>query len=120
MTGQTGVARLAISTGVKVLPVAHWGAHELLPYGTKKFRPFPRKTMHVIAGEPIDLSKYADQPMTATVLREATNALQIGLEARLLLFRTFDRVVMQHYSQMAETMNALIERDGRTWHEELR
>jgi len=75
MTGQTGVARLAISTGVKVLPVAHWGAHELLPYGTKKFRPFPRKTMHVIAGEPIDLSKYADQPMTATVLREATNEI---------------------------------------------
>jgi 1-acyl-sn-glycerol-3-phosphate acyltransferase len=75
MTGQTGVARLAITTGAKVLPVAHWGSHELWPYGTKRFRPFPRKTMHVVAGEPIDLSHYADRPMTATVLHEATGEI---------------------------------------------
>ncbi|TNY34933.1 lysophospholipid acyltransferase family protein [Thermomonospora catenispora] len=75
MTGHTGVARLAITTGAKVVPIAHWGAHELLPYGTKKFRPFPRKTMRVIAGEPIDLSKYAGKPMTATLLREATDEI---------------------------------------------
>jgi 1-acyl-sn-glycerol-3-phosphate acyltransferase len=75
MTGQTGVARLAITTGSKVLPVAHWGAHKLWPYGTKKFRPFPRKTMHVIAGEPIDLSRYAEGPLTGAKLREATNEI---------------------------------------------
>ncbi|HEX2315203.1 MAG TPA: lysophospholipid acyltransferase family protein [Thermomonospora sp.] len=75
MTGQTGAARLAIATGAKVVPVAHWGAHELWPYGTKRFRPFPRKTMRVIAGEPIDLSRYAGRPLTATVLREATDEI---------------------------------------------
>jgi 1-acyl-sn-glycerol-3-phosphate acyltransferase len=75
MTGQTGVARLAIATGTPVLPVAHWGAHELLPYGTKKFRPFPRKTMQVAAGEPIDLARYADQPLTAEMLHEATGLI---------------------------------------------
>ncbi|SEG87256.1 1-acyl-sn-glycerol-3-phosphate acyltransferases [Thermomonospora echinospora] len=83
MTGQTGVARLAITTGAKVLPVAHWGAHELWPYGTKRFRPFPRKTMHVIAGEPIDLSRYADRPMTAAVLHEATGEIMRAIAGLL-------------------------------------
>jgi hypothetical protein len=52
--------------------VAHWGAQLLWPYGTKNFRPFPRKTMHVLAGPPVDLSKYADQPRNAQTLEAAT------------------------------------------------
>jgi 1-acyl-sn-glycerol-3-phosphate acyltransferase len=73
MTGQTGVARLALTTGAKVVPVAHWGAQRLWPYGTKEFRPFPRKTMHVLAGPPIDLSAYDGKPLTRTTLRAATD-----------------------------------------------
>jgi 1-acyl-sn-glycerol-3-phosphate acyltransferase len=72
MTGKTGAARLALATGAKVVPVAHWGAHILWPYGTKKFRPFPRKTMHVVAGPPVDLSKYEGQPLNAQTLEAAT------------------------------------------------
>lgn len=83
MTGQTGVARIALTTGAPVLPVASWGAHELMPYrkgengglaGRLKpgFHPFPRKTMQVIAGPPVDLSKYEGKPLTATTLRAAT------------------------------------------------
>ncbi|MGI8335601.1 lysophospholipid acyltransferase family protein [Actinomadura scrupuli] len=83
MTGQTGAARLALATGAKVVPMASWGAHELLPYtkverrglaaGLKKgFHPFPRKTMRVIAGPPLDLSAYAGSPPTAEALRDAT------------------------------------------------
>ena len=40
----------------------------------------------------------------------AHDALDVQRQA--LGFRTFDRVVMQHYGQMVETMNALLERDG--------
>jgi len=83
MTGQTGAARLALATGTPVLPLASWGAHELLPYpkgekgglaGTLKpgFHPFPRKKVQVIAGPPVDLSRYEGQPLTAAVLRAAT------------------------------------------------
>ena len=86
MTGQTGAARLALQTGAKVVPVASWGAHELLPYakgaktglaGTLKkgFHPFPRKTMKVIAGPPVDLSRFEGKPLTKTVLREATDQI---------------------------------------------
>ncbi|KGQ20109.1 Thymidine phosphorylase [Lysobacter dokdonensis DS-58] len=70
--------------------------------------------MGVLAGAPaFDAERLPVGPqMLGRILREATNALQIGLEARLLLFRTFDRVVMVHYTHLAETMNALLERDG--------
>jgi 1-acyl-sn-glycerol-3-phosphate acyltransferase len=72
MSGKTGAARMALTTGVPVIPVAHWGAQELWPYGTKKFRPFPRKTMHVIAGPPVDLSKYEGRPLDTGTLNAAT------------------------------------------------
>jgi 1-acyl-sn-glycerol-3-phosphate acyltransferase len=83
MTGQTGAARLALATGVPVVPLASWGAHELLPYrkgeqdglaATLKpgFHPLPRKKMHVIAGPPVDLSGYQGQPLTAATLHAAT------------------------------------------------
>ena len=44
-------------------------------------------------------------------------ACRSGSKPRLLLFRTFDRIVMQHYTQLAETMNALLEREAccRAW-----
>jgi 1-acyl-sn-glycerol-3-phosphate acyltransferase len=84
MTGQTGVARMALKTGAKVVPVANWGAHELLPYKKgeptglrgrlkKGFHPVPRKTMRVVAGPPVDLSKYEGQPLTKATLRAATD-----------------------------------------------
>ncbi len=83
MTGQTGAARLALATGSPVIPLASWGAHELLPYrkgeqdglaGTLKpgFHPLPRKKMHVIAGPAVDLSGYQGQPLTADTLHAAT------------------------------------------------
>jgi 1-acyl-sn-glycerol-3-phosphate acyltransferase len=72
MMGKTGTARLALATGVPVIPIAHWGAQELLPYGEKKPKLFPRKKFEVIAGPPVDLSKYAGQPMRGSVLRDAT------------------------------------------------
>jgi 1-acyl-sn-glycerol-3-phosphate acyltransferase len=73
MKGRTGAARVALATGVPVVPVAHWGAQELWRYGTKKIRPFPRKTMHVIAGPPVDLSKYEGKPLDAGTLTAATD-----------------------------------------------
>ncbi|GLX02612.1 lysophospholipid acyltransferase family protein [Microtetraspora sp. NBRC 16547] len=87
MAGKTGVARLALSTGVPVIPIAHWGAHELLPYGEKKPRLFPRKTFKVLAGPPIDLSKYEGQPMRGTLLREATADIMAAITDQLAEIR---------------------------------
>jgi len=83
MTGKTGAARVALATGVPVIPVAHWGSQELLPYGTKRFRPFPRKTMHVIAGPPVDLSKYEGRPLDAETLTAATGDIMRAIAGLL-------------------------------------
>jgi 1-acyl-sn-glycerol-3-phosphate acyltransferase len=66
MVGRTGLARLALETGVPLLPVGQWGAQRL------RGRP-PRVALSV--GEPVDLSAYRGCPLTAALLREATEAL---------------------------------------------
>jgi 1-acyl-sn-glycerol-3-phosphate acyltransferase len=83
MVGKTGVARLALRTGVPVIPIGQWGAHEVLPYGTTKPRLFPRKRARLVAGPPVDLSAFEGKPLTATTLREATAAIMAEVTALL-------------------------------------
>ena len=75
MVAKTGVARLALSTGVPVIPVAQWGAQAILPYGEVKPHAMPRKLVRMLAGPPVDLSDYEGKPLTRDVLRGATNAI---------------------------------------------
>ncbi|GIH92429.1 lysophospholipid acyltransferase family protein [Planobispora siamensis] len=87
MEGKTGAARLALETGVPVIPVAHWGAQEILPYGSKRPRLLPRKTFRVLVGPPVDLSKYQGRPIQADVLREATADIMAAITALLAELR---------------------------------
>ncbi|MET9250203.1 lysophospholipid acyltransferase family protein [Nonomuraea sp. NPDC003709] len=87
MVGKTGAARLALESGAPVIPVAHWGAHELLPYGEKKPRLFPRKTFRVTVGPPVDLSKYQGLPLQAEVLRAATADITAAITQQLAELR---------------------------------
>ena len=83
MAGRTGAARIALRTGVPVVPVAQWGAQEVFaPYSTK-FHFLPRKTLHVIAGPPLDLSPWAgrrdrgaEQEVTDLMMTEITKLLE--------------------------------------------
>jgi 1-acyl-sn-glycerol-3-phosphate acyltransferase len=61
--GKTGTARLALATGATVVPVAQWGAHEVVPYSAPRglLRALPRTLLRrpvirVRFGEPVDLS----------------------------------------------------------------
>jgi 1-acyl-sn-glycerol-3-phosphate acyltransferase len=72
MSGKTGAARVALETRCPLIPVAQWGAQALLPYHSFVPRLFPRKTMQVLAGPPVDLADLYDQPIDVTVLRAAT------------------------------------------------
>ena len=83
MVGKTGAARLALKTGVPVIPIAQWGAHEVLPYGTTKPRLWPRKRAQLVAGPPVDLSRWEGKPLTATTLREATAAIMADVTSLL-------------------------------------
>jgi 1-acyl-sn-glycerol-3-phosphate acyltransferase len=86
MVAKTGVARLALTAGAPVVPVAHWGAQDILPYHSYWPRLVPRKTVHVLAGPPVDLSAFRGQPLTSKVLHAATEAIMkdiTGLLAQL-------------------------------------
>ncbi len=87
MVGKTGAARLALTTGAPVIPVAHWGAQEILPYGTKKPHLFPRKTVRMVAGPPVDLSAYQGQRLGASTLRAATVDIMADITALLAKVR---------------------------------
>ncbi|WP_300602633.1 1-acyl-sn-glycerol-3-phosphate acyltransferase [Trebonia sp.] len=81
MVAKTGAARLALATGAPVIPVAHWGTQDILPYGSKKVRLFPRKTVRTVAGPPVDLSQWAGQQSSARALRAATAAIMADVTA---------------------------------------
>jgi 1-acyl-sn-glycerol-3-phosphate acyltransferase len=87
MVGRTGAARLALTTGTPVIPIAHWGAQEILPYGSKKPKLFPRKTVRMVAGPPVDLSAYAGQRLGASTLRAATADIMADITALLAKIR---------------------------------
>lgn len=75
MRGKTGAARVALETRCPLIPVAQWGAQEILPPYEHRLRLFPRRTMSVLAGEPVDLSDLYDQPIDTATLRIATDRL---------------------------------------------
>jgi 1-acyl-sn-glycerol-3-phosphate acyltransferase len=87
MVGKTGAARLALTTGAPVVPIAHWGAQEILPYGSKKPKLWPRKTVQMAAGPPVDLSAYAGQRLSASTLRAATADIMTDITALLAKIR---------------------------------
>lgn len=75
MKGKTGSARVALTTGCPVVPVAQWGPQDILaPYASRPDL-LPRKTVHVWAGPPVDLSEYAGRPLDAPTLGAATDTI---------------------------------------------
>lgn len=85
MTAKTGVARAALQTKAPVIPVAQWGANLVMPpYAKeKKVRLFPRKTLQVQAGPPVDLSPYYGQEPTPEVLKAATEEIMAAITRQL-------------------------------------
>jgi 1-acyl-sn-glycerol-3-phosphate acyltransferase len=75
MAGRTGAARIALRTGVPVVPIAQWGAQEVFASYSKKPQFFPRKTLKVVAGPAIDLSPWADRTRDRTAEQEVTDLI---------------------------------------------
>lgn len=75
MRGKSGAVRLALESGIPLIPVAHWGTQKLMPRYGKTIRPFPRKTIEVAVGEPIDLSQFDGKPIDQRVISAATRLL---------------------------------------------
>ncbi|GIJ76422.1 1-acyl-sn-glycerol-3-phosphate acyltransferases [Micromonospora phaseoli] len=78
--GKTGAARLALTCGAPVIPVAQWGSHEVLPYQAPKgllrgvARALVRRpTVRVHFGDPVDLDDLT--PGAPGAARRATDRI---------------------------------------------
>lgn len=89
MTGKTGAARIALQMGCPVIPIANWGAQEVLRSYAPGFhlRLLPRKTMQVLAGRPVDLSAFQGRPITNELLHEATEVIMKAVARELGVLR---------------------------------
>jgi len=87
MCAKTGAARIALTADVPLIPVAQWGAQEILaPYG-KTLKLFPLKTMHFRVGPAIDLDDLRGRPIDAHVLATATTRLMQSITSMLAEIR---------------------------------
>jgi hypothetical protein len=59
----------------------------LWKYKAKLPRPFPRKRIQVVTGEPIDLSRYAGRPIDAELLHEVTEVVMARITDLLVELR---------------------------------
>jgi 1-acyl-sn-glycerol-3-phosphate acyltransferase len=90
--GRTGVARMAAAAGAPVVPVAHWGAHEVMPYATPKhllrsiLRAVRRRpVVRVRFGPPVDLSGFTGTDGGRA--RQATDRIVEGIADTLATLR---------------------------------
>lgn len=83
MVGKTGAARVALETGAPVVPIAQWGPQELLGPYAKRPKLFPRATMHVWAGPPVNLAEFQGRPIDATLLRDVTERIMATITGLL-------------------------------------
>lgn len=83
MRGKTGAVRLALADGIPLIPMAHWGAQDILPrYGKLSFWPL-RRPVQVIVGDPVDLSDLMGNATQPAALAAGTDRLMNEI-ARLL------------------------------------
>lgn len=87
MTSRTGAARVALTTRCPVVPVAQWGPQEIQRPYARELHLFPRKTIRVHAGPPVDLSDLYDRPLDAVTLNEATVRILDAITAQLEIIR---------------------------------
>ena len=74
--GKTGMARLALESGVKVIPVAMVGTDKMNPIGSRMWRP---AKVTVIVGEPIDFSRFEGMGGNRFVERAVTDEVMYKL-----------------------------------------
>jgi 1-acyl-sn-glycerol-3-phosphate acyltransferase len=75
---RTGIARIALRTGVPVVPVGLVGTDRVQPPGTKRWR-LARAAVHF--GTPLDFSGRPEDERRAKVLREVTETVRVAVQA---------------------------------------
>ena len=83
MRGKSGAVRIALEQGIPIVPAAHWGTQQLMERYSKKLHLFPRKTILVKIGDPIDLAEFRGRNLDSATLNEATAVVMDAITALL-------------------------------------
>lgn len=83
MRGKSGAVRIALQTGIPVIPAAHWGTQKIMPRYGKKISVFPRKTVDILIGDPVDLSEFRGRPIDSATMTAATAVVMRDVTALL-------------------------------------
>jgi 1-acyl-sn-glycerol-3-phosphate acyltransferase len=99
--GKTGVARLALATGVTVVPVSQWGTHEVVPYSAPRglLRALPgtvwrRPVIRVHLGQPVELADLSER--VAGHAQRATDRIIDAITAGLVPLRASEPGAPRH------------------------
>lgn len=87
MSAKTGAARIALTTGAPLVPVAQWGAQRVIPPGKRFPRLLPRRKIQVVAGPAVDLASFAGREIDRDVLREAAELVMDAITDLLTRLR---------------------------------
>jgi 1-acyl-sn-glycerol-3-phosphate acyltransferase len=79
MRGKTGIARLWLSTRVPVVPLVTWGPQRMYDPRTEKLRLRFRTPVTVVAGPPLDLSRWAGASADSRTLNDLTEHIMLRL-----------------------------------------
>lgn len=77
MRGRSGAVRLARRSGIPIIPVAHWGAEQVLPRWGKRLHVFPRKLVRISFGAPIPASELGDGTLASE--KAATERVMVAI-----------------------------------------
>jgi 1-acyl-sn-glycerol-3-phosphate acyltransferase len=108
MIAKTGCARLALATDTPVIPIAQWGSQKILPRYRNRIYLFPRKTIEMRAGAPVDLSRWKGMHEDPKALKEATAEIMRAITEMLEDIRGEKRppeIFDPHTSQLPKTGN---------------
>jgi 1-acyl-sn-glycerol-3-phosphate acyltransferase len=108
MIAKTGCARLALATDTPVIPIAQWGSQKILPRYTNRIHLFPRKTIEIRVGDPINLAPWKGKHEDPQVLIEATAAIMQALTVMIEDMRGEKRPALifdPHSSSLPRTGN---------------
>jgi 1-acyl-sn-glycerol-3-phosphate acyltransferase len=109
--GKTGLARAALATGVPVVAVAQWGAHEVMAWGgtgpmlaTAVRSLWRRPVVRVHFGAPVDLSDLSAG--TPGAAQRATDRIIDGITAELAMLRV-DEPRLPRFVDLARPVSTL-------------
>lgn len=76
MKAKNGIGRIAVQSGVPVIPLANWGTQEVL---SRKGKVGLFKRVSLVAGPPVDLSEFVGKPRTRSNLDAATATIMSAI-----------------------------------------